>query len=625
MTFREAANKFVELTIWITELSSPQLTIFDNAESYREKLLINFHRIRDIAQINTELLDNYIFPVLESTELLTEEEISVLQELKDKLLDAYSMDNLDIPFLYQVVLRLCEDAERKQDTEAIIRSLDDNVMTSYALLTMVRRIYPYCDSAIICREWGLNAAKRILEYLPAEKLKTLPEGPVRDAVLINSRYIATLYEYPLPGDEDTHTEEILQILRRALSLPDSPEYRSLAPDYDWISHEFRTLHYFSVITIFHNLYGFNQEQLEEINGYAKRLLKVWEREQAHLKGRNTDETILFAATRCAYLAGEMDLFTYKATLRALGAKTREDNFNADEMQLRTSVPIEYILTLDPENVSKEDGEIITEYYRRLIRYIHRMPKLGHLSFLLTEVNFLLEHFIEVEGGISFETMCMELLVAFHPPTYVHSMSVADISVCLAKHLFKKHPEMFEKAPGYPDIKAIEDFVWHAAACHDIGKISIVETIITYGRPLYDSEIDWIRAHAEAGAALLSKHEKTKAYAEVALGHQRWYDGKGGYPEAYDPEKANNRLLVDLVACADCLDAATDSIGRSYKQGKTLDEFIRELEEGSGTRYAPFLLELFRDEDVYEELNFILIIGRDEKYRHTYKTLSSLLH
>lgn len=624
MTLREAANKFVELTTWIRELSTPRITESVDEEAYRENLLINFRRIGDIAQINTSLMNDYLKPVLESDRLLTDEELSVLQELKDKLLDAYTMDNLDIPFLYHVALRMYEDAERKQDMEAIVRALDDYVMVSYALLAMVRRIYPYNDSAIKVREDGLKAVNSILDFLSPEKLKTLPEGYLREEVLINSRYITTFYEYPLTPDDSQYTETILNILRRALGLLDSPEYRELVPNFDWVYHEFRTLHYFSVMTIFHNMYGFNEEQLAEINGYAKRLLYIWIKEFAHLKTRNKNETILFAVTRCSYLAGEIDAETYRKELRGLAKKTSEDTYNADEMQMTTSIPIEYILSLDPDNISEEDAEALTEFYRRMISYIHKMPKLGHLSFLLSELTFLMEHFIEIEGVIDFETICMELLAAIYPPTYVHSMSVADISSCLAKHLYKKHPEMFENVPGYPDIDDITEHVWHAAACHDIGKLFIVETIITYGRSLYNQEFDWIKTHPEAGATILSKHESTRDYVEVALGHQRWYNGQGGYPESYDPEKAENRLLVDIVACADCMDAATDIVGRSYKRGKTLDEFIEELREGSGTRYAPFLLELFEDEEVRSELETILNSGRDNKYRHTYTILDNVL-
>lgn len=624
MLLREAAEKYVDLSTWIRQLSSPQIANVDNAASYREEFLTHFRMIRDIAQVKTDLLEVYLRPVLDSDRFLTDEELSVLRYLRGSLLDAYVMDNMDTPFIYRVTRRLLEDAERKHDKKAILRSLDDFVMAAYAYLAMVRRVYPYSNSAITCREEGLRAANRILEYLPVEKLESLPGGPIREAILINSRYITTLYEYPLKNEDTDLTESILQLLRRALSLKDIPEYRELAPDFDWTYHEFRTLHYFSVMTIFHNVYGFNQTQLAEINEKAKRLLEIWDKEYELLKDYNSTETIQYAATRCAYLVGEIDKETYKDKLFELAVSSRSGRYNADEMQRITSIPIEYMLTVDPDNMSEKDREALTTFYKELVKYIHRMPKLGHLSFLLTELTFLLEHFIEIDGVIDFETMCIELLAAIHPPTYIHSMSVADISTCLAKHLFRKHPEMFENTPGYPNIDAITDHVWHAAACHDIGKLFIVETIITYGRPLYNREFDWIRCHPEAGADLLAMHEKTKDYVDVALGHQRWYDGKGGYPEVYDPSKAKDRLVVDIVACADCLDAATDSVGRSYKKGKTLDDFIVELRGGSGTRYAPFLLELFEDEEIYRELEELLSSGRDDKYRHTYTILEKVI-
>ena len=624
VTLREVAEKFVELSTWIRELSSPQIANSEDAASYREELLTNFRRIGDIAQIKTGLLNDYLMPVLDSDRLLTEEEVVVLRDLRENLMDAYVMDNMDAPTIYRVARRLCEDAERKHDEEAIVRSLDDFVMATYAYLTMVRRVYPYCDSAVKCREEGLQAVNRILEYLPPEKLKTLPEGPVREAVLINARYIMTLYEYPLTKEDSALSEPILQLLRRALSLKDVPEYRELVPDFDWIYHEFRTLHYCSLMTIFHNMIGFNQKQLAEINEKAKLLLEIWEREYEHLKDRNSTGTILFAATRCAYLAGDIDKEAYKARLIEFAANSKNDIYNVDEMQRKTTVPLEYMLTIDRDNISEKDQETLVGFYKELIRYVHGMPKLGNLPFLLTELAFLLDNFIDIDGAADFGTMCLELLAAIHPPTYIHSLSVADLSACLAKHLFRKHPDMFANTPGYPDVDAIMDHIWRAAACHDIGKLFVVETIITYGRPLYDREFDWIRCHPEVGARLLSKHEKTKDYADVALGHQRWYDGKGGYPETYDPEKVKNRLVVDLVACADCLDAATDNVGRTYKKGKTLDGFVSELKEGSGTRYAPFLLELFDDEEVYLELEAILNSGRDDKYRHTYTILEKVM-
>ena len=72
-----------------------------------------------------------------------------------------------------------------------------------------------------------------------------------------------------------------------------------------------------------------------------------------------------------------------------------------------------------------------------------------------------------------------------------------------------------------------------------------------------------------------------------------------------------------------MDAATDRVGRSYSKGKTIEEFAKEIEEGAGTRYAPWLVELVRDEKVLSDLRFILTKGREENYRNAYILLKEV--
>lgn len=134
---------------------------------------------------------------------------------------------------------------------------------------------------------------------------------------------------------------------------------------------------------------------------------------------------------------------------------------------------------------------------------------------------------------------------------------------------------------------------------------------------------FIKTHPKMGASILSRYASTTDYAEVALGHHRWYDNSRGYPEEFDTSLSHYKTLIDLVACADCLDAATDTIGRSYSRGKTIDEFIGELEEGKGTRYAPWLVELVSREDVKADLVFLLSESRERNYRNTYHLLKNV--
>ena len=78
-----------------------------------------------------------------------------------------------------------------------------------------------------------------------------------------------------------------------------------------------------------------------------------------------------------------------------------------------------------------------------------------------------------------------------------------------------------------------------------------------------------------------------------------------------------------MLCADCLDAATDTVGRSYQRGKQLTDFVGELKEGSGTIYAPWLPELFADKAVLDDLNYLLNNGRQKCYRNMYYLLREM--
>ena len=72
-----------------------------------------------------------------------------------------------------------------------------------------------------------------------------------------------------------------------------------------------------------------------------------------------------------------------------------------------------------------------------------------------------------------------------------------------------------------------------------------------------------------------------------------------------------------------MDAATDKVGRSYNIGRTLDEYIEEVHDGSGTRYAPYLYDLLNQEDVYEDIVYLIDEGRKATYRETYLLLKSV--
>ncbi len=81
------------------------------------------------------------------------------------------------------------------------------------------------------------------------------------------------------------------------------------------------------------------------------------------------------------------------------------------------------------------------------------------------------------------------------------------------------------------------------------------------RSLSSQRREIILTNARYGAALYE-------CLEVCDSEHLWYDGSRGYPAAFDTSQSPLKVIIDIVAIADCMDAATDSVGRSYNRGKT---------------------------------------------------------
>ena len=279
-------------------------------------------------------------------------------------------------------------------------------------------------------------------------------------------------------------------------------------------------------------------------------------------------------------------------------------------------------------LTREDYSRYTQIEQNVIKYINRLPKQSDVymkcATLLTNYPM---YYKEVPGGMTMEQFCLDVFAAIHPPTYVHSNMVAQFSQCMAKYLLNSNPELFIGFPGCETTeKVIEhkeqilQYTYHAALCHDIGKLFIIDTISMYGRRLLDDEFLMIKSHPVTGGNIAKEHESTRDYTDVIMGHHLWYDCSKGYPVKFDTFKSPYKTIIDLVTAADCLDAATDTVGRSYNRGKTFSDYEQEITEGSGTRYAPFLPELFKQPELRKEIEYLLDTGRKKIYRESFYLL-----
>lgn len=122
--------------------------------------------------------------------------------------------------------------------------------------------------------------------------------------------------------------------------------------------------------------------------------------------------------------------------------------------------------------------------------------------------------------------------------------------------------------------------------HDIGKISISDSIINKPGRLTEDEFSQIKKHPANGAKILGKMKNFPMLLEGAKYHHERYDGKG-YPEGIKgtdiPEMAR------IIAVADAYDAMTSH--RSYRKTMNQADVKQEIWKGMGSQFDPHFAKI----------------------------------
>lgn len=277
------------------------------------------------------------------------------------------------------------------------------------------------------------------------------------------------------------------------------------------------------------------------------------------------------------------------------------------------------------NYKKEHVRMFCEDIIRMFR--HRKDQQNSTQYNqtleLVSTNPRLIKYLNDKDRIGF---VMELNVATQVTTYAHSTHVARLAESLMKGIIRHRKQLLVGKLGITSKWQVRlhqsqliHFITRAALCHDIGKNSIVSVVNNDYRQLSDEERRIIRMHPRMGLKYLKISQELRNYHDTTLGHHKWYNGKGGYPSDFDNTQSPYRFMIDIITLCDCMQAATERVGRNYKQEKSFEKVMEELREGAGTRYNPDLVKLIDDvPELYKELEMIAIYGWPDIYYEIYK-------
>ena len=327
----------------------------------------------------------------------------------------------------------------------------------------------------------------------------------------------------------------------------------------------------------------------------------------HLSELSYSRTLMMQVLMGQFTAKEAMKSVRKRYLQEFRKRIKNERFDHIELQNVLLPYVNYFYLNDLADVPfRRKRAAVKQMYEDIITiYHHRLDQQTDNSYV-KYLNFFATYpraikYLKEEERIRYLN---ELNVATQVTTYAHSVNVAMIARKLMEGILEYQPELLKGALGkirhgkvLLDSKKCLDFIYEAAFYHDIGKNGIISTVNNDYRPLTDEEYAIIKTHPALGAELLkiapSLYEK---YHDTTLGHHKWYNGKGGYPEDFDNTKSPKRILIDIITLSDCMQAATERVGRNYKKGKTFDMVMEEFRKGAGTKYNPDLVKFIDTHD-----------------------------
>jgi HD-GYP domain-containing protein (c-di-GMP phosphodiesterase class II) len=161
-----------------------------------------------------------------------------------------------------------------------------------------------------------------------------------------------------------------------------------------------------------------------------------------------------------------------------------------------------------------------------------------------------------------------------PYTRGHSQRVGDLAVEIGQEIGLTPLEIKQLRYG--------------GILHDIGKIGIVDSILSKSTPLTAEEMVAMREHPAIGDTIIQPVTFLSTVRSTVRNHHENWDGTG-YPDRLRGEAIP--LAARIVAVADTFDACTST--RPYQKAMSVGEAMQILERLSGIRLDPGVVAALR--------------------------------
>lgn len=580
---RQYQEEYIANTKRVIELMQHTGLIGLPPEKVNRHLMAKSGEVRSLREKNTRILREDLIPVLDNILTAGREDIDSLVEFTDALM----REQMDVGVRYYVCKALVSYARVQGERDLLIKELYMTGMALYGLRVMQagRNDAKYC--------WKMRmvfgeAAGYIRVYDEIEDVNT--RGYIHRAMGNLALGIV--------GRDGKTAEKKMEALRRSLQVLTDPVYHEKTPGLPWQTyiykqHQERTtlMEYLRSGEVTAKIVG---EVMESAQYVHDRQMK-----NAKERGMPLEVRWLYTYYAASYYCGVYSLQEFLDNLEELYASVSFSDQSTNGMYGNIYLPEIYsvYVSRDAELLAKKKP-VILMMYRRMTEYLKRVPMGGSMDTLFSYIKASLDVYIEYPGDNCFRDFAEEVIADRQPETYVHSYMVAKLALLILEEIMREAPEQLIGVRGIGSVQELEqrreevkDFLYDCCVLHDIGKLKMLDIYEVPNRSWFAEEEEMHRFHPVMGWEILKRCASTQALAPVALGHHRWYNGQGGFPEEYHRETEPDAALADIISVADFIDKSCNP-GEHYRDEVIRpEEMLEQLRSFSGTRFSPCVVEM----------------------------------
>ena len=605
-TNRQKWERYIQNLRRVRTLSRPQFPPETAPEVLLEEIQGNAVRCFDRMKENNALLGELVYT--RDAKTLSDDDIAELEEAADRLFNYANSEDCGVA--YKIHELLLKAARFRDNVPMIIRELYYNGITLHYINVRdedhdVNLLWPRIHA------FFLEGARYIARYEELDKetrqyiIRCV--GNIRMAVSRRTKENCRRYQ---------------ELFETALRIIESPYYQEMDPDIPWQRY----------------IYAMHMDQMTELAYLrenddpmvAERVLRsatyVYEHQSANRgeESRLQNWRVSYFYHAALYHAGKGTARAVVEDLLEMIDQTGERDYSPDGIN-RNLTGAAYLFNYEAFLSAQDRAELadrIAQERAAAHRYLDEMPVNEYPRVASVAVRELI--LVQSDREKNDNRKILESILSGHKPTFVHSTMVAHLTRVLLRRMVETNPAALIGLLGCKTAAEVQarkpELLQTAYDCglyHDVGKSAVIMYIDTNSRSLLEEEFCCIQSHPVIGYGLLREAGYEEYLAPAALYHHCFYNGQGGYPRDVPPCPQNIKGIVDVLTVADSLDAATDNIGRCYNRAKPLRTLVGEQQAQSGTRYAPEVVALFRDETFCEVLAQKLDAERKKIYLHVY--------